>query len=79
MTAEPITPFLAQMTDGYCHWQEGDRRRRKRHNTAFVVISLFLAVAVYTVVFAFPVRYSSFDGSYAPDVVPVIDQMIQHQ
>jgi hypothetical protein len=79
MNTEPITPLLEQMTDGYCHWQEGDRRRRKHHNTVAVVSALLLAVAVNTAVFAFPVRYSSFDGSYAPKVVPVIDRMIQHQ
>ena len=79
MKTQPITSLLAQMTDGYCRWQENDRRRRKHHNTAVAVLSILLAVAVNTAAFAFPVRYSSFDGCYGPDVVSVVDQMIQHQ
>ena len=79
MNTQPITPLLAQMTDDYCRWQESDRRRRKRHNTALAALSLLLAAAVNTAAFAFPVRYSSFDGCYGPDVVPVVDQMLQQQ
>lgn len=79
MSTEPITPLLTQMTDGYSRWQESDRKRRNHHNIALVVAALLLAVSVNIAVFAFPVRYSSFDGSNGPDAVPVIDQMIQRR
>lgn len=76
MNQEPITPLLLQMTDGYSRWQENDRRRRKRHNLTLVVVSLLFAVTVNTMAMTLTPRYSSFDGTYGPNVVPVVDYIL---
>lgn len=79
MNEERLTPLLHQMTDGYSRWQTDDHRRRKRRYVAVVVVSLFAAVTVNAVALTLPNRYSFYAGSYGPDAVPVVDQMLQGQ
>lgn len=79
MNEESLTLLLEQMTDGYSRWHERDRRHRRRCHVAVVVVSLLLAVTVNVAAHALPMRYSFYAGSYGPDAVPVVDQMLQGQ
>lgn len=79
MNKEKLTPLLTQITDGYVRWQNDDRRRRKRRHLSIVAFSLCTAVAVDVAALSLPHRYSSYAGSYGPDAVALVDQMLQSQ
>ena len=79
MNENNLTTYLARMTDGYRDWQHADRRRCRRRHLAVAALAVFLAVAVNAFALALPQRYSSFAGSYGPDAVPVVEQMLSRQ
>lgn len=74
-----LTPVLDYMTDGYTQWVAAARRRRKRRHVAIVAATLLLAVGVNATAYAIPMRYSTYDGSYGPAAVPVVEYLLSKQ
>ena len=78
MNEEPLTPLLDHMADGYDHWQRQRRRHSRRRHLAVAALSLLVAVAINLFAFSLPMRYSSYAGSYGPDAVRNVDQMMSN-
>lgn len=72
-----LTILLDYMSDGYVEWAQHKRQSRKRRYKVVVAAAIILAVGVNVTAFSIPMRYSTYCGSYGPDAVPVVDEIIQ--